>query len=239
MSPARGRHGGARKFENQELPLMKQKFATTLSVAAIALTLLTPQFVHARTMDDSKPVSALPVDIPSAMEPQEKAQLMVPAQAALTKTLDARNAKPGQQIRIALSKTVQLKDGPELPRGTQLIGTVVADPASAKDDSKLVLRFTQAELKGGRVVPITATIVGVYGPANEDSGHPVAAGTQEPNTWNSKIMEIDQTDPESGVKLQSKIASENSGTLVSTKKGAVKLLAGSEFALAISVQKNS
>jgi hypothetical protein len=85
-----------------------------------------------------------------------------------------------------------------------------------------------------------ATIVGVYAPASEDgNGNPAAAGNQEPNTWNSQMMEIDQIAPEIGVQLHSKIADENSGTLVSTKKSAVKLPSGTEIALAIALQKTS
>lgn len=216
---------------------MKREFAVTFSVAAIALTLLTPQLAQASAVDDSK---ADLRDIPLTMAPQAKAQLMVPAQAALTQTLDARKVQPGQQFRITLSKTVQLKDGPELPRGTQLVGTVATGTASANDKSKMELRFTHAELKSGKVVPITATIVGIYAPVNLDSdGRAAIDGTQEPNTWTSQILEVDQIEPQSGVELQSTIASEISGTLVSTKKSAIKLPAGSEIALAIAVQKTS
>lgn len=216
---------------------MKREFATTLSVAAIAFTLLMPQLAQARGVDDSRAESG---DIPSTMAMHEKAQLMVPAQAALTRAIDARKVQPGQQFRVALSKPVQLKDGPELPRGTELLGTIVADPAGANSTSRLELRFTQAELKGGKAVPIVATIVGFYGPVSEDaSGHSVTAGNQESNTWKSEFLEINQIETETGVELQSKIASENSGTLTSTKKSALKLPAGSEFALAIAVQKNS
>lgn len=215
---------------------MKREFAATLSVAAIGISLLSPQFAQASRMDELKASSA---DTPSAPEAQLKAQLMVPAQAALTQAIDAKKIQPGQQIRAVISKTVQLKDGPELPRGTKLIGMVVADPTNANATSRVALRFTQAELKGGKVVSIKATIVGIYAPASEEVvGHPVAAGTQEPNTWNSQILEVDQTDPQSGLELQSKIASENSGTLVSTRKGTIKLPAGSEIALAIAVEKN-
>jgi hypothetical protein len=216
---------------------MKREFVTILSVAAVAAALLSPQLAQARNMDEMK---AAPADIPSTTGPMEKAQLMVPAQATLTQTLDARKALPGQQVRLTLSKTVQLKDGPELPRGTQLIGKVATDPANASDKSRMELQFTQAVLKGGKIVPIKATIVGVYSPVREDgNGHPIEAGTQKPNVWNSRILEVDQTDAESGVQLQSKISNENSGTLVSTKKGTVKLLAGSEIALAIAVEKDS
>ncbi|MGD0938275.1 MAG: hypothetical protein ABR905_01100 [Terracidiphilus sp.] len=213
---------------------MKREFAITLSVAAIAVTLLSPQLAQARTLDDSKPS---PDDPSSTMAMQQKAQTMVPAQAVLKQTLDSRKVEPGQQLRIELSRTVQLKNGSELPRGTQLIGTAAPDPANANDKSKIELRFTQAELKGGKVMPITATIVGVYGPVGQDDeGHLITPGNQEPNTWNSQITHVDQTDPISGVELQSNIASQNSGTLISKKKSAVKLPTGTEFALAIAVQ---
>lgn len=215
---------------------MKRKNLSILTITAVALTLLLPQFAQARTSDDMKAASA---DIPSTMARHDKAQLMVPAQAVLNRTFDAKKMQPGQQIRVTLVKTVQLKDGLELPRGTELIGTVLADPANGNGTSKIVLRFTQAELKSGKIVPIVATIVGYYGPASMDAyGHPVAAGNQTPNRWNSGVTEVNQTDPGTGIELQSNIASENSGTLASTKKSVIKLLAGSEFALAIGVQNN-
>jgi hypothetical protein len=216
---------------------MKREFATTLSVAAIAFTLFVPQLVQARHLEDLKTSSG---DTAAEMEEQAAAMKMVPAQAALTETFDARKAQPGQQFRVTLSRTVQLKDGPALPRGTQLIGTFSTDSTSANGMSRLELRFTQAELKGGKVIPITATIVGVYAPANKDSnGNPVAPGNQRPNTWNDQILRVDQTDSKSGVELHSKIAGGNSGVLVSTTNDAIKLSAGSEIALAIAVQKSS
>jgi hypothetical protein len=215
---------------------MKREFATTLSFAAIALTLLIPQFAKARTADDSK---AEPADVPSRMGQREMAGLMVPAETTLTETLDARKAQPGQQVRVTVSKPIQLKDGPRLPRGTELVATVVADPANASTASKLELRFTQAILKGGKVVPIKATIVGVYSPTSQNSeAYSVTAGNQHPNNWKSSSLQFDQTDGESGVELKSDIASENSGMLLSTKKGVVKLPAGSSIALAIAVDKN-
>lgn len=218
--------------------MKKREVATFLSAAAVALTLLSPpQFAQTFTTDES---SAGSVDIPSTMAPRETAQLMVPAQAALLQTLDAKKIQPGQQVRVTLSKSVQLKDGPELPRGTQLVGVVGTDPANPGDKSKVKIRFTEAEVKGGKNVAITATIVGIYAPASEDrEGHTVIAGTQEPNTWTSRILEVDQIEPEAGIELKSKIAGENSGVLVSTKKNAVKIPAGSELALAIAIQKTS
>lgn len=53
------------------------------------------------------------------------------------------------------------------------------------------------------------------------------------------MLQIDEIGALSGVDLHSRIASKNSGVFVSTKKDDMKLSAGSEFALAIAVRKNS
>ncbi len=216
---------------------MKREFAIALSVAAAAFTLLIPQLAQARNSGDSK---ASPESSASIMAQKKEAQLMVPAQTALNSTLDSSKAQPGQQLRVTISKTVRLKDGTELPRGTKILGTVASNPAGADAKSKMSLRFTKAELKDGKLIPITATIVGVYPPDLDDSeGYPVPAGDQESNTWNSSILAVDQIGPQAGLELHSKIANKYSGTLVSTKNRDVKLPKGTELALAIAVRKNS
>lgn len=165
---------------------------------------------------------------------------MVPARAALVENLDADKTKPGSRFEATLSKTVKLDNGPELPEGTVLLGTVATDDMNVKGTSKLALRFTEAKLKDGMVVPIKATIVGVYKPREDNfQGYPVAPGDQVPNSWNDGTLQVDQIAVLSGVDLHSKIASMNSGVLVSTTKDNMKLSAGSEFALAIAQQKRS
>jgi hypothetical protein len=99
--------------------------------------------------------------------------------------------------------------------------------------SKLTLNFTQAKLKDGTIVPIKATIVGVYPPATEDAaGHPIAAGDQVRDTFSGNRETVDQMDAVPGVDLHSNFASDVSGVLVSAKHN-VKLSQGSEIALAI------
>ena len=157
---------------------------------------------------------------------------MVPAEAMLLETIDARKAKPGQQIKATLSGKVQLRNGPELPRGTQLIGKVVADDMQASGASRLALRFTQAELKDGKVIPIKATIVSVF---NADN-----LGNLDPNSWwTPKTLQIDQEQALSDVDLHSKIADRNSGVFVSAKKHDVKLPEGYGIALAIAARSGS
>jgi hypothetical protein len=184
----------------------------------------------------------MPATQSSATSPAgaQEAARMVPARAALVEDLDSQKIQSGQQFRVTLSKTVHLKNGIELLNGTTLIGVVAADHMQESGKSRLALRFTKAELKDGKVVPIKATILSIYGPeSTSDSGYPVAPGDQEPNDWGGRTLQVDQIGVLNGIDLHSKISSRNSGVLVSSKKDNMKLRAGSEFALAIAARGKS
>lgn len=165
---------------------------------------------------------------------KNEAAQMVPARAYLVRKLDAKNDKPGSRFVAKLAGTVHLKDGTELPRGTELLGTVATDEMQLKGNSKLALRINEARLKDGKKIPVKATIVGVFGPETQSaSGYYIAPGQEEPNTWTNKILTVDQLDVLPGVELHSRIAGNNSGVFVTKKKDDVKLSGGSELALAI------
>jgi hypothetical protein len=201
---------------------MKREAAISLSIAVCSLALLLPNNVQARTAKN-------PPDVPNTSTAgQGEAARMVPARAALVKTLDAKKMEPGQQFQATLSSKVQLKNGPELPRGTLLIGTVVNDNSQTSGTLKLALRFTQAQLKNGQTVPIRATIVGVFAPDSTES--------EETNTWNANTLRVDQENVQSGVDLHSSIDGDNSGVFVSAKKTDLKLSQGSGISLAIEAQ---
>ncbi|MDE3185951.1 MAG: hypothetical protein KGM96_00325, partial [Acidobacteriota bacterium] len=167
----------------------------------------------------------------SVAEQQREAGMMVPAQAALVKDLDSRKTQPGHQFQAVLGSAVHLKSGVELPRGTVLLSTVVTDDMQAKGTSRLALRFTQAKLKSGKVIPIMATIMGITPPAYGFYSDPGG------NNWDGRTLQMDQVDAISGVDLHSAIARSNSGVFVSNKKDDVKLSAGSQMLLAIAAQQ--
>ena len=149
--------------------------------------------------------------------------LMVGARGALDRTLDAKKAHAGQEFHVTLADTAHLKNGPELPSGTVLLGKVVTDDMETKGNSKLALCIYQAKLKDGKIIE---TFV----------DHPRPAGDRAANPWHEGLQQVDQIDVLSGVDLHSKVSSKNSGVLVSTKKDEMKLKAGTEFALAIAFQ---
>ena len=215
---------------------MKRELAITLSVAAVAAVLFVPQFAHARGAEDA-PAST---GSAASLDGRKIATRMVAVHVALPQGLDAKKVQPGQQLRVALSKTVHLKDGPELPRGTQLIGTIEA--SLAQDGvSKLTVRFTQAEVKGGKVIPIKATILGVHRLVIDDSdGTITIPGSQESKSADDSDLRIHQVNALDGIDLHSDIAGQDSGVFVAKKKKSdIRLPAGSELVLAIATESNS
>jgi hypothetical protein len=152
-----------------------------------------------------------------------EATLMRPAIAVLVNNLDAAKDQSGYAVSAKLQGKLSLSDGTELPRGTVLLGKITADDSQQQGTSKLALRFDQARLKNGTTVPIRATIVGF----STASGDPV------PNYWTANTVQLDQQDAAPGIDLHSKIASQNSGVFVSTRKDDVKLKQGSQIQFAI------
>jgi hypothetical protein len=87
--------------------------------------------------------------------------------ATLTRPVDARKAKPGDQVTATSDKDARTADGTNIKRGSKLIGHVTkAQPleksASGNADggagSSLGIVFDKAVMKDGREVPLNATI---------------------------------------------------------------------------------
>lgn len=82
-------------------------------------------------------------------------------------------------------------------------------------DSRLTLRFTQADWKNGKIVPIKVTIVELYSRADQyASSYGAAPAT---NYWALKSLQMDQIKALSFVDIHSKIAARNSGVLQSDR----------------------
>jgi hypothetical protein len=212
---------------------MKPHVSIGLLAAAVSLVLFVPEISAAQT---SQPASANNQPSKAAVEASD----MVPAQATLDRTLDSKAVKPGDDFRARLADKVHLKNGTELPSGTELIGKVGTDDMQQNGQSKLALSINEAKLKDGKTVPVKVTIVGIYGPnAWPATPYPVAPGDQVPNDWTRSVHQVDQIGALSDVDLHSKLTSQNSGVLVSTKKDNFKLGRGTEFALAIAPEQPS
>ena len=161
---------------------MRIKAMFALSVAFATCALLSPGSANARSTANNPSVDP---SVPSSVAKREAAR-MVPAQAILENQIDARKMQPGQQFRATLRSTVQLKNGLELPRDTVLVGKVATDRMQDGGTSTLALRFTKAELKGGKVVPIQADIMGVAPPSYVYASYEATAFTA-PVPWDGKV----------------------------------------------------
>jgi hypothetical protein len=202
----------------------------SLQILAIAVAASLPFSLHAQSV--SQDTSS------TADAGQQEATLMVPANAELLQTIDAGKIESGNQFKVKLAETVHLNNGPELHSGTILVGTVTKD-GEQSGAPKLTLRFTQATLKDGTVVPIKATIVGVARPdTNDFQGNSVAPGNQEPNNWTSETLQVKQLNAASHADLDSEIASDDSGVFTSQDNQDVKIKAGTELMLAVAKSNN-
>lgn len=202
-------------------------FFKTLAVATAVLILPLLAYSQTSTQSAQAPITG-----------HREAVRMVPARAALLRSLDAANEQSGSAIQVKLVQKVTLADGTVLPNDTILAGEVTVDDLQQQGMSKLALRFNKALLKNGNTVPIKATIVGFYGPGTVTyHAYGVEAGDQAPNSWTDGTLQVDQIGVVNDVDLHSKISSANSGVFVSTKKHDFKLDNGSEIQFAIGPSK--
>jgi hypothetical protein len=87
--------------------------------------------------------------------------------AELTKGIDSKKAKVGDEVDAKIVSDAKLPDGTDLPKGTKLKGNVIDVKAKSKEqkDSHLVLSLNRAVLKDGRDVPIRAAVTSMTAPA--------------------------------------------------------------------------
>jgi hypothetical protein len=111
--------------------------------------------------------------------------------ATLSKPVDARRAKPGDEVVATLGQDVRTRGDIALHRGPKLVGHVTeAQPraprgstsanASGSGDSRLGIVFDKAILEDGREVPIDATILAIA--ATETAASAEAHGFEGPPT---------------------------------------------------------
>jgi hypothetical protein len=93
---------------------------------------------------------------------------MRPVDGKLVSKLDSKTAKTGDDVVVQTESSVKTADGTEIPKGSKVVGHVVAVHPSAGQNSQVVLQFDRAELKDGKTMPIHSEIASVA-PAIEDA----------------------------------------------------------------------
>ncbi len=213
---------------------MKYRPVLALPLAAACVVAFNPHMALARPMASMTPFAATVAPIRG----QHEANLMVPGRANLIKPITARNIRVGRQFEARLQKTIHLKNGPILRSGTILIGKVVKDRMRTQGEaSTLALRFTRAKMRNGEIIPIKATIVGLY-PPRDGVRQSYLIGPM-PNYWTPQTLQVEQLHALLRTNLYSRIAGKNSGVLRSDLNDNMRIRSGSEFAIAVAARHGS
>ena len=122
-----------------------------------------------------------------AASPETPAIEMSPVKGELVSTLDSKTAKTGDSIVVQTKTSVKTADGTEIPKGSKLVGHVLAAKASgAGENSQVALQFDHIELKGGQNLPVHSQIQSIApaGSAASTSAlsGPPAGGSSNPST---------------------------------------------------------
>jgi hypothetical protein len=104
--------------------------------------------------------------------------------AELTKRIDTKNAKQGDEVDARVTDTARLPDGTELPRGTKLQGKVTDVKAKTKEDKSAHLSFNidRAVLKDGKQLPVVVVVTSVTGPSQGSAQAMMPGGGASPGT---------------------------------------------------------
>jgi biotin carboxyl carrier protein len=141
------------------------KTGTTLATAVFALASLPllaqqpspanqPNSPATQPATQQNPPSAAPAASPAA-SPETATVEMSPVNGELVSKLDSKTAKTGDNVVVKTETSIKTADGTEIPKGSRLIGHIIAvQPSGAGTNSQVALQFDHVELKGGQSVPV-------------------------------------------------------------------------------------
>jgi hypothetical protein len=130
---------------------------------------------------------------PQAAEPQNPAATqeapvieMSPVNGELVSKLDSKTAKTGDSVVVQTKASAKTADGTEIPKGSKLVGHVLAaKPSGAGENSQVALQFDHIELKGGQNLPIHSQIQSIASAGDAAStaasSGPPASGSANPS----------------------------------------------------------
>jgi hypothetical protein len=126
----------------------------------------------------------------AAASPEAPAIEMSSVNGELVSKLDSKTAKTGDSVVVQTKASIKTADGTEIPKGSKLVGHVLAaKPSAAGDNSQVALQFDHFELKGGQSLPVHSQIQSIApaGGAGSTGGPgvmsgPTAGGSSNPST---------------------------------------------------------
>jgi hypothetical protein len=112
---------------------------------------------------------------------------MSPVNGELVSKLDSKTAKAGDSVVVQTKTSAKTANGTAIPKGSKLVGRVMAVRASAPgENSQVVLQFDHLELKGGQSVPVHSQIQSIAPAGGEaSSGDSAALASRSPAAGSS------------------------------------------------------
>ena len=172
------------------------KTGTTLAMALFALASLTllaqqpspanqPNSPATQPATQQNPPSAAPAASPAASPetstPDTSTAEMSPVNGELVSKLDSKTAKTGDNVVVKTETSIKTADGTEIPKGSKLIGHIIAvQPSGAGTNSQVALQFDHVELKGGQSVAVHSQIQSIAPPGGVASTGDSAAMASGP-----------------------------------------------------------
>jgi hypothetical protein len=111
----------------------------------------------------------------------------------ITKTLDSGKLKEGGTLEVETAGSFKLPDGTLVPKGSKLMGHIVASKARSHGDSEseLTLMFDRLNIVNGRQLSVKGTVQAVFPPPDEvDPGVPAASTSPGANSPNGGAVGI-------------------------------------------------
>jgi hypothetical protein len=165
---------------------MGRRYLSLVPMAIFSMALQAQPAVAGGTARTAQPMT--PIDAAQAAQANSAraGQPMAAAavSAELTKRIDTKNAKQGDEVDARVTETAKLPDGTELPRGTKLLGKVTDVKAKSKEDKSAHLSFNidHAVLKDGKQLPVVVIVTSVTGPSQGSAQGMMPGGGASPST---------------------------------------------------------
>ncbi len=178
---------------------MKRAMMIVFAVALAAGVLLAQTPQQAPTTTQEPPASTMPqASTPSqsptpaqtgattgSASPEQKAAHIAPGSiipARLTKTVDAKKAKQGDQVVATVPGDLKATNGEVLvPKDTKVIGHITEAQKRSKEqkESQLGIAFDQMQMQNGQEVQLPMSIQAIVAPANRNNN---ASPENQPST---------------------------------------------------------
>jgi len=117
--------------------------------------------------------------VPStANSPEVAMPQLRPVTGELQSKLDTKEAKAGDAVVVKTTSPATMAEGVEIPTGSKLMGHIIdvaPQGQQGSENSRVTIQFDQAELQGGKNMPIRSVIQSVA-PPGASSGPDAAGG---------------------------------------------------------------